>query len=322
MEKPVKLFSMIFLKSYLITMRPYLLFVSGAASIAGLSTLHDLPQLKAVLTFCVFFLSYGFGQALTDCFQIDTDEISSPYRPLTQGVITKNQVMAISVVCLLILCIILYFMNPLIFIPALLSVTGLATYSFFKKIWWAGPFYNSWIVALIPIMSRMIAPDEPLIIPLMVPVLASVFFSYASFVLIGYFKDISADRKTGYNTFPVKFGWVPGCVVSDIFVGISIAASAGTLFLVYSKNPGLFLFLMAILFYIAGVYFGILGLVQLHSTRSENHAYRPIVNTVRMYMLLLLAQSCHVSNLFLFIAVAFYAAFEIALKHRPERTQV
>ena len=29
----------------------------------------------------------------------------------------------------------------------LLSVAGLATYTWFKRRWWGGPFYNAWIVA-------------------------------------------------------------------------------------------------------------------------------------------------------------------------------
>ena len=36
--------------------------------------------------------------------------------------------------------------------------------------------------------------------------MAATFFGYANFVLAGYFKDIEADRATGYRTFPVVFG--------------------------------------------------------------------------------------------------------------------
>lgn len=322
MKKPYKLFSMEFAQSYLITMRPYLLFVSGVTSIVGLSTLPEIPTIKGISAFCVFFLSYGFGQALTDCFQIDTDRISSPYRPLVRGDITRNQVLMVSVTCLLLLCAILYFLNSLILVPALASVAGLCTYSFFKRIWWAGPFYNAWIVALIPIMSRMIAPDEPLMAPLMIPILMSVFFGYGSFVIIGYFKDISADREAGYRTIHVKFGWLPGCIVADIFVGISIAASAVTLILSFSKYPELTFSSMAILFFMSGVFFGILSLLEIHRIRSEEKAYRPIANVVRMYVLLMLAQSCYIGIGFLFFALVFYSAFEIALRHRPERSQI
>ncbi|MGB5289679.1 MAG: hypothetical protein WBN42_14415, partial [Ignavibacteriaceae bacterium] len=79
--------SLRFLKAYIITMRPYLMFVSGVTGIVGMSFAASRDPIKTSLIFIASFLSYGFGQALTDCFQIDTDSISSPYRPLTQGVV-------------------------------------------------------------------------------------------------------------------------------------------------------------------------------------------------------------------------------------------
>ncbi len=85
-----------FLKAYIITMRPYLMFVSGITGIAGLSFAAELDLFKTLLIFIACFLSYGFGQALTDCFQIDTDSISSPYRPLTQGIVNRNHFLIIS----------------------------------------------------------------------------------------------------------------------------------------------------------------------------------------------------------------------------------
>lgn len=99
-------------KFYIITMRPYLMFVSGITGIAGLSFSNNLSLLQTILVFFASFFSYGFGQALTDCFQIDTDSISSPYRPLTQGKISKSLVLIISAAGL-ILCI-LVFTIPLI----------------------------------------------------------------------------------------------------------------------------------------------------------------------------------------------------------------
>ena len=70
--QPYKLFSIGFLKGYLITMRPYLLFVSGITGIVGMSLGPDIISIKIILVFLASFLSYGFGQALTDCFQMDT----------------------------------------------------------------------------------------------------------------------------------------------------------------------------------------------------------------------------------------------------------
>ena len=130
--KPYPLFSLKFLKAYILTMRPYLMFVSGITGIAGMSFASDMSILKTLLIFKVTFLSYGFGQALTDCFQIDTDSISSPYRPLTQGVVNRNHFLIISLLGLLYCISVLTFYNPLNLVLGILAGIGLATYTTFK----------------------------------------------------------------------------------------------------------------------------------------------------------------------------------------------
>jgi len=52
----------------------------------------------------------------------------------------------------------------------------------------------------------------------------AVFFGYANFVVMGYFKDISADRATGYRTFPVTFGW-RAAAICGIFSPASTCSS-------------------------------------------------------------------------------------------------
>ena len=91
--------------NYLIQMRPYLLFVSGAAGLSGLAAglvkFPETPMLHLYLAFPAFFLAYGFGQALTDCFQMDTDRLSAPERPLSKGLISPRHVLFTSVVGLI-----------------------------------------------------------------------------------------------------------------------------------------------------------------------------------------------------------------------------
>jgi len=58
------------------------------AGLVGLAFAPDLPPGRVLLAFVPLFLSYGFGQALTDCFQIDTDAVSAPYRPLVRGIVS------------------------------------------------------------------------------------------------------------------------------------------------------------------------------------------------------------------------------------------
>ena len=52
--------------------------------------------------------------------------------------------------------------------------------------------------------------------------LSAVFWGYANFVLVGYFKDVEADRATGYNTFLVVFGRRLSSIASNIFGVLTI----------------------------------------------------------------------------------------------------
>src|SRR5687768_3336734 len=95
--KVYPIYSPHFWKAYFIQMRPYLLFVSGIAGLAGIAMVNgeDLPGWKIILAFIPLFLGYGFGQALTDCFQTDTDKLSAPYRPLSREIVSIKSVLII-----------------------------------------------------------------------------------------------------------------------------------------------------------------------------------------------------------------------------------
>ncbi|HLF13932.1 MAG TPA: UbiA family prenyltransferase, partial [Bacteroidota bacterium] len=134
-----------FFRGYLVTMRPYLLFVSGVTGIAGMSFGDTSDPARLVSIFAACFLSYGFGQALTDCFQTDTDAISSPYRPLTRGAISRNTTLAVSLAGLTGCISVLGYWEPMNILLGTLAGGGLATYTWFKRRWWGGPWYNAWI---------------------------------------------------------------------------------------------------------------------------------------------------------------------------------
>ena len=64
--KQYPFFSLKFVKAYIITMRPYLMFVSGITGIVGMSFSNEINLTKAFLIFFASFLSYGFGQNSRD----------------------------------------------------------------------------------------------------------------------------------------------------------------------------------------------------------------------------------------------------------------
>jgi 4-hydroxybenzoate polyprenyltransferase len=313
--RPYPVYSLRFWRAYGITARPYLFFVSGAAGLVGIAAAGPVGPRRFCLAFVPSFLAYGLGQALTDVSQTDTDSISSPYRPLTRGLITARQVLAVSLLGLGLCAAAYYAANPSTLLPCALAVAGLATYTFFKRRWWGGPFWNSWIVATVPLIGFLGAGGrwgEALRRAPLGSVCASIFFSYAVFVLLGYFKDISADRATGYRTLPVVAGWLPSVAVSAVFgaLGLGFGLAGG------HRTEAFWAFWLAA----AGTQALAHGRMAL--IREEALSHGPIGHCVRSFILLALAETAGLRPELWPFCCVFYLGFEAVLRLRPERTQI
>ncbi len=307
-----------FARAYVVTMRPYLLFVSGAAGLVGLSFIPDPALGRVLLAFVPLFLSYGFGQALTDCFQTDTDSLSAPYRPLVRGIVSRRQILTVSMVGLTAVVLVLGYLNPVILAFGVVAVVGLLTYTYLKRTWWGGPPWNAWIVAILPIMGRFVdrgyRPGAPALSAFALAVLV-VFLGYVNFVVMGYFKDISADRKTGYRTFPVVFGWRPAAIYGDVTAALSAALTAWVLTLVGANVWSVIMFVAALALYVHAQ-------AAMHRTRDERETGGPIANGVRALVLCCLAITAANKVEWAPLLVVFYVFLELALRLRPERGQV
>ncbi len=319
------LFSLRFVKAYIITMRPYLMFVSGITVITGMSFANDMSLPKTFFIFLTGFLSYGFGQALTDCYQIDTDSISSPYRPLTRGVVNRNQFILLSLSGLCFVIIILAFFNPVNLFPGILAGFGLYTYTYFKRKWWSGPFYNAWIVAALLLMGYLAGTGGSkleLKNPVFIAALLTVFFGYANFVLTGYFKDIEADRATNYNTLPVIFGRNISSVISDIF-GFIASASIFSIFLIQALNHQEFnIIIKPLVFAAAGISAAIYTQINLHKVKTDIDAHKAITPCVHSYILLLSGFAALNKPDWLIPLIIFYLLYLLTIKIRPVKEQI
>ncbi|OVE80412.1 hypothetical protein BVY01_00330 [bacterium I07] len=327
-EKHHSMRSIHFWKCYWITLRPYLFFISGIAGCLGIVNHPAVPVYKFVLGIITFFLTYGFGQALTDVFQTDTDSLSSPYRPLVRGLITKNQVLMVSLLALTCCVAIFTYLNPWLLIAGVIGVIGLILYTFFKRRWWGGPFWNAWIVALLTLMGKMIGEPRFLNFPdlfdnMLVLSMGSIFFSYAIFVLSGYLKDVSADKTTGYKTIPVRFGWNTALVISILLTIITFLFS----FLILNKN-NIFLLnsiseLLILLVWIGSLFTFGFAYFQLYSINKEERlAFKGIANIVRGFLVIHLAEIFSFNQALIVFGIGYYLFFEVVLFFRPEKSQV
>ena len=312
---PAPVLSLRFASAYVVTMRPYLLFVSGITGLAGLSLAGERALLPTLAIAVASFFTYGFGQALTDCFQVDTDSISAPYRPLTRGEIRSRDVLLVSLLGLGACVLIFIAMAADTIALGTMGIIGLATYTWFKRRWWGGPAYNALIVVLLFVIAGTSA-DGSLAFLTRPPALltaAAVFFGYANFVLAGYFKDIEADRATGYRTFPVTFGRRAAALFSDTLATMFLAA----VFLATRKAA-----LPAMLLWGCAVGLTLLAQFRLHRVRTDQEAHGPIGLTVHVYILALAAVVAAARPEWLVPLLGFYAAFVATLVHRPSQSQI
>lgn len=319
-----KPFSADFLKAYIITMRPYLMFVSGITGVAGLAFTNSFDTINTALLILASFLSYGFGQALTDCFQTDTDSISSPYRPLTQGVVSKNHFLALSTLGLIFCISIFVVNNPINLFLGTAAGLGLATYTYFKRKFWSGPFYNAWIVGVLCIMGFMCGETDikSIVTSDFAFVVLSIFFGYANFVLSGYFKDIEADRATGYNTLLVKYGRKVSAFVSNVFAFLMIffgllvvIEEIQRINIALYSNPALFFLITSIVLTIGGQIF-------LHKVNTDEGAHSAIALVVHSYIVQFTGLTLLRKPEWLFFLIIFYIGFIFVMKVRPEKNQI
>jgi 4-hydroxybenzoate polyprenyltransferase len=322
--KTYKPLSFNFIKAYAITMRPYLLFVSGITGIVGLAYSNSLNNTNTLIVVLASLLSYGFGQALTDCFQTDTDSISSPYRPLTQGAVSKNHFLTLSILGLIFCISVFVIHHPVNLLLGTAAGLGLATYTYFKRKFWSGPFYNAWIVSVLCIMAFMCGEMEikKTVNSDFVYVVLSVFFGYANFVLSGYFKDIEADRATGYITLPVKYGRKVSANVSDVFAFLMIFFGLMVILDETKRFNATLLSNPALLFLIASLILTIIGQILLHKVQTDEKAHPAIALVVHSYILQFAGLTLLRKPEWFFFLIVFYVGFNVVMKLRSEKNQI
>lgn len=310
------------LRAYWVTLRPYLFFVSGAAGLAGLALGEHVSLGRGAVTFVVLFVAYGLGQALTDTFQLDTDSLSAPWRPLVRGEVSVRSVRAVSLAGLGASALALVLLSPWTLVPSTLAVLGLCAYTPLKRLPWGGPAWNAAIVALLPVIGRLATagrPHEALADPRLWLLAGSVFGSYAVFVILGYLKDVEADRRTRYDTVAVRYGRRAAVLVSAGFAALGLGESA---LLVTSIAAGARLALPGLLLWAYGIGATVLAHRLAWSVRRDDEAHPAIAWSVRAFLALHAGEAALVRPALAAVGIVMLVGFELALAARPARSQI
>lgn len=319
--KPYRPFQWQFWTAYGIHMRPYLLFISGIAGFAGIALGEKTLSFTwdIIVTFIAFFLSYGFGQALTDTFQTDTDSLSAAYRPLSKKLLLPMDVRIVSLVGLSLCVLTFSLFNTYNLFFGILCLLGLVGYSYFKKnYWYIGPYLNSLVVGLLPLMGYHCGIQGIQLSAGLLLFGIINFLAYANFVIIGYLKDISADQATGYRTIPVVWGWE----TTLWFGNIQIVLIIGCFFWLYHQAslPGWQAIMLFVLANAIAIYGQIAG--HLAQPKTEINSKTSIACTVRSFLLWNGSLIVMIHPNLLVIFLVYYLIFEIILYQRPLAHQI
>jgi 4-hydroxybenzoate polyprenyltransferase len=279
-----------------------------------------LPLGDTLLLATVFFLAYGFGQALTDCFQMDTDALSAPYRPLVRGSVRRSDVLVASLAGLALCGLAVVRFAPINLVLAGLTVLGLLTYTWFKRRWWGGPLYNAAIVGVLCLIGYASATGGRFAWSGgLAGTLAVVVFGYANFVLTGYLKDVSADRRTGYRTLPVVFGLRPTALVSDLLAVLALGGCGLALAAVGTEPGGRW---AGWTFAAFGAIVSLVAQVRVHAVTDERRAYRAIAPVVHAFVLTVGGLAAVYKPAWAVPLALYYLAFGFTLRRRPMREQI
>jgi geranylgeranylglycerol-phosphate geranylgeranyltransferase len=202
-----------FAHAYIRSMRLYYAFITGIAGWIGVSFYQfcrpaGFNYPRGVLILVMLFLSWGINQIINDYLGLAEDRINAPNRPMVTGELNAPAALAVSVILLLGVCVVTYFLNPWALIPVIAGVLLNVLYEYAKAWSLAGNAVFGLSIAMCTVYGFVAAG------PLPSPVVTSNRVS--AFVLVAvlnalmtyytYFKDHKGDRLAGKHTFVVRHG--------------------------------------------------------------------------------------------------------------------
>ena len=196
-----------FLFHYLRSMRLYYCFVSGATTFAGVAFYHILYGhpwgWRDAVTILFGFSAWGINQIFNDYFDLESDKINAPYRPMAAGKLNIPLALTLSTLLMVLLAAGSFLISHVMLYAALAGGVLNLLYSKLKKV----PFLNCLVYALSLSCcawygfagacggdhARALSVGARIITCIMVP----MHFFMCS---LSYYKDKEGDRAAGVYT--------------------------------------------------------------------------------------------------------------------------
>lgn len=191
--------------AHIIILRPLNLTIGAFAVIITASILKQMGQVSAWFTALIVVVCYNAAaNSVNDYFDLETDRINRPNRPLVTGDVKPQTALFLAII-LFIIGTILAFTLP--FTATFIAVAIVLPLMIFYSIWFkgmslAGNFIISFILGLTFLFAGAALQDlETMIIPALLAFGLTIVRE-----LVKDISDVEGDRRTKLKTFPIKVG--------------------------------------------------------------------------------------------------------------------
>lgn len=185
--------------------RPLNCLIAFATVLAAglIASLNEVNYLIIILAGATAFLSTSAGNSINDYFDIETDRINRPQRPLPSGLLTKYEVIFFYIILTILSLITSSFINQVAFAITLGASLLMFVYSYIlKKLPLIGNVTVSFLTGIAFIFGGTAVGN---LYPVLFPA-ALAFIINLIREIVKDAEDIEGDKKSGLKTFPILYG--------------------------------------------------------------------------------------------------------------------
>lgn len=201
------------LKAVLKLVRPRNMAISFLGVVVGMLLVSNTTavEFKVFLAAVSAMLILGGGNALNDYYDVDADRVNRPQRPITSGMIKRENARLISILLFLAGISIAFFINHYCLLLAVINSGILAAYAkYSKKAFLVSNIAVSYLTASVFIYGGLsiyqTTQFNPLGVETLLVLLSSSFFMTFSREIIKDIEDVEGDSKIRAKTLPTKIG--------------------------------------------------------------------------------------------------------------------
>lgn len=231
-----------FLIAYIKSMRLYYAFVTGMAGWVGVSfyqykSPEQFSGIQTILVLILLFLSWGVNQIINDYLGMKEDRINAPNRPMVSGELNPRLAMLLTIVLLVFMMVITWFLNPWALIPAIAGILLNVLYEYAKAFSLLANIVFGAMISMCTVYGFL--ASGPLLDPVFttnrITAIVLVAILNGLMTYYTYFKDYRGDKLAGKQTFIVKYGINIGRHVG--IVGAFVSAIALMFFILIDWLP-------------------------------------------------------------------------------------